>query len=470
MEAMENNTANRITRLLFFAIFILSASLRIALAVVNREANDDHMQVIQLALETNRLPLREDCWECFQPKLYYVMVTTFVHAAGIYSGAITPEIIVTAQIVNALMGIILMAVAWIFLESVPVQNNSLKVAAFALTAFNPKLIAINAQASNDTLAILLATLAMYSALLFLRKEKISYLVACIVFISLGLAAKTNLLVMAAAIMVAFLVKAYFSRQRSMLVAATVFLSSVFIFSFINPLTQYRVNLREYGSVVTMNRGIARHPFPSFFTKTYFERPGITSIADGFFTFKYINLLEYPRMTNGMSDYPDHRTSLWTHLFAYAHSVHFDNWPQSWESSGSEYFTLTRAIFILALPPSILILIGAGMNLFKFFAALFKRSNALLRATDYGLFDAAFWGHIAFLILYSMMYRDFSLMKTIYIYPALLSFLIAFIQSGNMLLKSNKWFTTSLASIAAILVALYITDVAALVIHLRSLLQ
>jgi hypothetical protein len=456
-------------RFLFFTIFILSASLRIALAIVNREANDDHKQVIQLTLEGNRLPEREDCWECFQPKLYYSMVAAFVQATGIYSGEFTPQVIIAAQLLNALMGMILMAIAWVFLESMPVKNDPLKVVAFALTAFNPKMIAINAQASNDTLAILLATLAIYSALLFLRKEQNAYLAACIVIVSLGLAAKTNMLVMAAAITSSFLIKAYINRQRFMLFSTIVFLSGILILSFVNPLTQYWGNFQKYGSVVTMNKGIRRRPLPNLFTKTYFERPGITSIADGFFTFKYIDLLKHPLLTNGMQDYPEHRTSLWTHIYAYAHSLHFDNWPRTWAATGSEYFALTRAIFILAFPPSAMILIGAGINLVKFFMALLKRSPALLHIRDYGILDAAFWGSIAFLILYSMMYRDFSLMKTIYIYPALLSFLVSFIELGNVFME-NKWFMVSLSSISIILVALYITDVVTMTVDLYSLLQ
>jgi hypothetical protein len=33
-----------------------------------------------------------------------------------------------------------------------------------------------------------------------------------------------------------------------------------------------------------------------------------------------------------------------------------------------------------------------------------------------LFDALFWSHVAFIILYALQFRDFSMMKAIFVYP------------------------------------------------------
>jgi hypothetical protein len=475
METMENNTPNQLshstrltrgTQLLVIFIFVISVLLRIALATVNREAHDNHMEVMHLMLAENRLVERADCWECFQPKLYYSLVVLIIRAADLYPGYITPGMIITAQMVNAILGIAILAAAWAFLKSIPIQNHQIKIIAFALIAFNPKMIGINGEALNDTLAILLAMLAMLTARAFLQNGKPVNLIACIAFLSLGLATKTNLLVLALAVAFSFVIKAYISKERVALVATAALVAGIFVIAAINPLTQYSVNYQKYGEIVTMNRGIKRHVFPNFFEKTYIERPGIISVADGFFTFKYFSLLEYPRMTNGLKDYPAHRTSFWTYLYAYAHSVHFDNCPPTWSSTGDEYFTLTRSIFIFALPPSLMILIGAALSLTGFLNALFKRSPSLLQAADYGLFEITFWGYIAFLILYSMMYRDYSVMKTIYIYPAVLPFLAYFIRAGEIL-TSRKWFAIFLTSITLILVILYTAEITSLIVHLYS---
>ena len=256
----------------------------------------------------------------------------------------------------------------------------------------------------------------------------------------------------------------------MLYSAALFLPSVLALSFLNPLTQYRTNYQNFGSAVGMNK--PKQPFPAFFEKSYVVRPGIVSIQDGIFTFKFINLLEHPRLTNNAEGYPAHRTSLWTQIYAHANSVHFDNWPISWSTQGNENFPLTRAIYVLALLPAAMLLLGAGISLAEFLAALFRNLPGSLDAADYGLFDALFWSHIAFIILYALQFRDFSVMKAIFVYPAMPAFIVLFIKSGNTIqrvLKENKWFLATLSSVVTILVILYTLDIYTLSIHLYSLL-
>ena len=52
-------------------VLVVAVLLRLSLAVVNHEANDDHMQVIRIIRATGQLPLKPDCGECFQPKLFH---------------------------------------------------------------------------------------------------------------------------------------------------------------------------------------------------------------------------------------------------------------------------------------------------------------------------------------------------------------------------------------------------------------
>lgn len=400
------------------------------------------------------------------------MVTLVVKAAGLPTGQITSQVILSAQIINALMGIMLTAIIWAYIRSIPIDNDPLKAAAFALTALNPNLIGINAQATNDTLAILLSTLAIISARSYLRREKGAVLAVCMICICLGLAAKTNVVVAAFAIMASLLAKWYAFRQRFMLVSAILFLAGIMILSVLNPLTQYWTNRQKYGAMVLMNRGVQPYPFPDFLEKSYYARPGITSILDGIFTFKYGSLLRYPRLTNAPFHYPAHRTSLWTQIYAHAQSIHFDNWPPSWGSHGTEYFSLTRAVFILALLPTAVLIIGAAGNLSKFLAGLFNKSSSSLRAMDYGIFTILFWSHIAFIMIYSLLYRDFSNMKAIFIFPALISFNILFIDSGDALQRTfnHKGLAVLFLSISAFLVILYCVDTYTLFIHLHSLPQ
>lgn len=121
----------------------------------------------------------------------------------------------------------------------------------------------------------------------------------------------------------------------------------------------------------------------------------------------------------------------------------------------------------------MLLIGAGISLIEFLKALSRNSPETLREANYGLFDAIFWGYMAFIVLYSLLYRDFSVMKAIFIYPALPSFVIFFIKSSNAIqrvLKGTKWFMATLSSVTTVLVILYSLDIITLITHLYSLLK
>src|SRR5439155_1583563 len=53
-------------------VFALGVMLRVYLALVNREANDDHLSVIRIIAFQHHLPRLREAWEGFQPKLYHV--------------------------------------------------------------------------------------------------------------------------------------------------------------------------------------------------------------------------------------------------------------------------------------------------------------------------------------------------------------------------------------------------------------
>ena len=50
-------------------VFFLGPLLRVILAAVNLEANDNHLEVISVIADHNRIPDTKEFWEAFQPKL-----------------------------------------------------------------------------------------------------------------------------------------------------------------------------------------------------------------------------------------------------------------------------------------------------------------------------------------------------------------------------------------------------------------
>ena len=191
------------------------------------------------------------------------------------------------------------------------------------------------------------------------------------------------------------------------------------------------------------------------------RPGILSVKSGFFTFEYIALLQHPRNEGLSEGYPIFQTSFWTFMYAGAHSIHFNNFPDTWRTSGTEGFTIARGIFLLALVPTILILIGLIIEGFLLLKGVLRKSPALTELTSYGLFAWAFFGFLLFVALYSFLYRDFSFMKAIFAFPALLTFPYLFLRAAEPLyaffLKRMRWGTYILDASMIALLIFYVLD-------------
>jgi hypothetical protein len=383
------------------------------------------------------------------------------------------EIRLVANLMNFVAGLFTLAIVWVFLKNIPFKNNLLKLLAFALTALNPALIGINSQATNDTFAILFSTLALYFTFIFCKKQKIGIFLLILLFTELGIVSKAQTWVTAIAILLVLLAQAYTSKiqsKRAWLFSAA-FLIMVPILTVLNPLSQYIVNYQKYGTPIPFN--VQRPPLPYLAAYTpgcesYNKqcRPGILSVKSGFFTFDFTALLQHPRNEGLSKGYPVFQTSFWTFMYAGAHSIHFLNFPDSWITTGNEGFTIARGIFVLALLPTILILIGLATEGYLLIKGVFKRDGILIQLTSHGLFVWTFIGYLLFVAIYTFIYRDFSFMKAIFAFPALLTFPYLFLRAGEplyaFLSKRMRWSTFILdASLVALLI-FYILDAGTMV--------
>jgi hypothetical protein len=129
-------------KILFLVVFLVSCLLRLWLTLVNREANDSHMEVVSIILRTNKLPTMQDCGECLQPKLFHYIAAMVIEALGLAKAEVSTLWLV-AQLINFVAGMVTLAIVWLFLLNIPFKNNLLKLLAFALAALNPALIGIN---------------------------------------------------------------------------------------------------------------------------------------------------------------------------------------------------------------------------------------------------------------------------------------------------------------------------------------
>ena len=395
----------------------IGVALRVYLSLVNAEANDDHLRVVTIIAEEHRMPRLREAWEGFQPKLYHTVVAVLWKVSPWESW---PQRVRIAQFASCAAGILTLLVLRRSLAQMSLTPAT-RLTTLALVSFNPALIGLSAQATNDAFVILFGTVALACALRVFRDGSAWSFTAMTAAAALATISKGNgLVVVAAVVATALLVivgsdsTGVFSRPRAVRYTA-VFV--IVVLATAVGLGSYRSNWEDTGNPFAING--ERAPRPSFIEETYVYRPGVTSIAHAYLTFRLSNMLRHPTTDNGMDAYPRHRTSLWSQVYGRAHVAHFSQHPPSWKNTTGVVLMLTRAILLAALVPTLLLVVGmtrAALGLVR--SAV--RGGAEGPAPEVVLTMAA-WGSLAFLVLYSISYRDFATMKAEFLFPALLAF-------------------------------------------------
>ncbi len=151
------------------------------------------------------------------------------------------------------------------------------------------------------------------------------------------------------------------------------------------------------------------------------RPGVLSITSALLTFRFGDLMWIPFNNHAGQIFPAHRTSLWTQLYAHTFSLHFDAMPKSWRSVTPLAQNLNRLQLVLGLIPAALLLLGLAGTITDSWR--WARHRSIDRPFDGAttLLALTCWGYLAFLVAYVLQVRDFSTMKAIFVFPAIMAF-------------------------------------------------
>ncbi len=410
-------------RVAFITLFIFALCLRLVLCFLNREANDNHAQVVEWIIDKQSLPNKEDCWECFQPKLYYLINAAIVvafHIKGHYN------IVLAMQMLNFVFSFFILLFLWKFINRQTISFG-IKLIAFALVAFNPCLTGINAQATNDTLIILAGILTIYYADRFFKEKKFSLAIPLTLWVILASLVKGSGIVLFAALSLIFFVRILQTIATERILYIKAFAVLVLGNLTIVPVgAGYISNYEQYKTPFVLV--FEKDPPPAFAERSYVQRPGITSIVDGYFTFRYFDMIRQPYISSTIDNYPLHRTSLWSQLYGRTMFMHFDQHPRSWQSTSNEIVFTGRLLIILGLVPLLLLIRGMVVSM----KDLFTKKEELILNWIHLVFV---FGFLLFMVKYSYSYRDYSIMKSIFIFPALPSF-IKFFMHGFDSIKSK----------------------------------
>jgi hypothetical protein len=417
-------------RQLVILIFAGALLLRLLLGIYNREANDNHVDVVSLIVDKHTLPEKDDCWSCYQPKLYYLVcagVVKLFHVQDFYGR------VVVMQLVNVFTSFFILLLFWKFIDKQDLTVRR-KLLTFAFFAFNPCLTGINVQGTNDTPVIFFGVLAVYAADAFFRKMKLSPGIALIIALVAGALTKASAFVLTGAISVIFILKLLAERSRTLKWRAAIYLSILLLtFVVIVPFAGgYYNNDKKYNSLTlsTWNRNSR----PYFFKTTPVERPGLQNMYEGFFTFRYLDMIRQPYINNEVDNYPAHRTSLWSQMYGRTLFMHFDQWPPGWQSHDPFILLIGKILIVLGIVPLLLFLAGL-VNSLDFVRNFLKMNRAYLAAPENYLHLVITLAVLASSIFYTYNYRDFSSMKSFYIFPGSLSIIKLFCD-GLSLIKNR----------------------------------
>jgi hypothetical protein len=397
--------------------------LRALLSAVNREANDDHLVVMREIIARNwAAPGRDVCWEAYHAKLYHYA------SAVVYAIAQVPVGRETAYLANFVAMAAGLGTLGVLLRSVCVGlggvswQPSVRVIGFGFFALWPALIVISSQATNDSFVICFCSASLYFLHRFLRAPCRRSAAGAIGFMILAVSSKASgwifFLVSVAVIVVKVAVERGARRTRLLAFAGVCIAAFLTVACLQEP---YRGYLRDYGTPFkgAKEEDNARQPFPHVFQKTQYGSPGLLSLWDSFFKFRFVDMLACPYITNDHSVYPQHRTCFWSQLYGRAFFTRFDQWPPGWQNTEPATVAVGRLCLLLGLLPAATLLVGIGVSVRTIVAGLRREGLAWLARDHDWIFPVFVFAFLGMVAMFAVLYRGYSWMKVIYLLPALL---------------------------------------------------
>jgi hypothetical protein len=444
-------------------IFVVAVVFRLALALVNRWANDPHMEVVYRILNNPGFPKARECWECHHPKLFYLCTAALVHGFSLPREGPT---ILAAQLLNVTLSIIALFLFARFLSGLtlsPLVRNLV----FATVACNPGWWAISAEATNDSMVITLSLVAFLASYRFFTHPSGGRLLLCALFCALAAVSKASGVVVT--LLCAFNVGIALLSERKRAAAKVLWspwlLGALLLVAPVPILGGYVQNHRITGDAFTLT--LPQYPLPSLFDETPYARPGIESIASGYFTFRIADMVAHPYTGNRDEPSPRHRTSMWSQLYGRLFFTRFDSWPPEWETRDERILSVGRVALVAALATPVVFWLGWASsiaNLWRRRRTLF--SQAIGEREFLQISGMASTGvFLLSLIRVTALYRDFSAMKFIYLMPIICGFAAIYMEGWQVLQARHRRLLPILTAMVSLLIVTHFVDMSWLIVDL-----
>jgi tetratricopeptide (TPR) repeat protein len=150
---------------------------------------DGHQQYIDYILTNKALPLADEGWQMYQPPLFYLLSALMIGPFG--WAASTDSAVLALRAVSALTGIVHLVLIFLCLRLVFPNQPRRQIVGLLIAGFLPANLCLSHHVTNENLAALFVTAALYFSLRLLRAEKASGRLAVAAGACLGLALLTK---------------------------------------------------------------------------------------------------------------------------------------------------------------------------------------------------------------------------------------------------------------------------------------
>lgn len=303
-------------------------------AVLGPNGSDHHYEVIESILREGRIPMAQDYAQAYHPPAYYILSLPWAVVGGARS----------VEVFSLLLSILNLWLLFRLLrDSTFVESDRARLHGMALTAFLPHLVLYSVLVTNDSLAMLVGTLALLAAMRFHSDPKISNAAIAGLVAALGLLTKGTLIAHAGVLL---FVVAVVSWQRLPVRKAAACVALFLALTLSLGSYKFIENQVRYGRPIVHGMDFGQ-PW------VLAQRPTIVGVRS-WIDVDIVKLLREP--------YAERRKGGWTNpqsvpLLLYATLWHpyvpVSNFRGTWEWTA----LLAQATYLLAIPATLLI--GAG---------------------------------------------------------------------------------------------------------------
>lgn len=261
-------------------VIILGSLLRIIIGLSSPPNNsyDDHLEPIANYINNETRPFPQDCWQCYQPPLYYLIASKVFRAAYKLSEN-TYTAWKTVQFINIIFSIINLIIISLLLRIIYFRNEVSVAVILSFLSFYPRDIYASAMISNDYLLVLLSSLSVLMFVKYVKNDnKLNFSLLCLFVFGCAMTKQHGLILV---LLIAYIImKSIFSRTHH-------------VFNYRNILGVFTVALCFLDEVWKfIHTGILLVSNQNFFNYTNGQLPGDFSEVS-FLSFHLTDLLHNP---------------------------------------------------------------------------------------------------------------------------------------------------------------------------------